>query len=105
MASQTPEGKAGEDDLQAQLDALKADIAALAALLQGEGRGLAEALAAKAAEMSGEAAQRTREALGDIGAETARIEERIETRVREKPLQSVLLAFGLGLFVSVLLRR
>jgi ElaB/YqjD/DUF883 family membrane-anchored ribosome-binding protein len=33
------------------------------------------------------------------------MEDEFETRVREKPLQSLLMAFGLGLVVSILLRR
>jgi ElaB/YqjD/DUF883 family membrane-anchored ribosome-binding protein len=51
------------------------------------------------------ARQEARAALEDIRAEAARIEAGLEAQVREKPLQSMLMAFGLGLFVSVLLRR
>jgi ElaB/YqjD/DUF883 family membrane-anchored ribosome-binding protein len=105
MPAETPKGKAGPDDLQAQLDALKSEIAALVAALRQDGLKAAEAFAAQAGKTAGEAGQEARAALEDIRAEAARIEAGLEAQVREKPLQSMLMAFGLGLFVSVLLRR
>jgi ElaB/YqjD/DUF883 family membrane-anchored ribosome-binding protein len=105
MAAETPKGRTGAEDLQAQLDALKAEIASLAATLQADGWKMAEALKDRAGGMSGEAAARARAALHDIRAETDRLEDRLEAQVREKPLQSLLTAFGLGLIVSIILRR
>lgn len=105
MPAETPKGKTGGDDLQAQLDALKAEIAALAATLQTDGKRMAEALKDKAEGLSDEAVARARAALKDIKAETDRLEDRLEAQVREKPLQSLLMAFGLGLVVSILMRR
>lgn len=102
MAGETPKGK---DDLQAQLDALRAEIAALAATLQSDGRKLADSLKERAGDMSEEAVAKARATLKDIKAETDRMEDKLEAQVREKPLQSVLIAFGLGLVVSILLRR
>jgi ElaB/YqjD/DUF883 family membrane-anchored ribosome-binding protein len=102
MAGETPKGK---DDLQAQLDALKAEIASLAELLQADGRKMADALKERAEELSDETVAKARAALKDLRAETDKLEDRLEAQVREKPLQSVLLAFGLGLIVSILLRR
>ena len=105
MAAETPKGRPGADDLQAQLDALRAEIASLAATLQADGWKMAEALKDRAEGMSEEAAARARAALHDIRAETDRIEDRLEAQVRQKPLQSLLAAFGLGLIVSIVLRR
>lgn len=105
MAAESPKGKTGTEDLQAQLDALRAELAALAATLQADGKKMAEALKDRAEELSDEAKVKARAALHDIRAETDRLEERLEAQVREKPLQSLLMAFGLGLIVSVLLRR
>ncbi len=105
MPAETPKGKAGGDDLQGQLDALRAEIAALAATLQTDGKRMADALKDKAEGLSDEAVARARAALKDIKAETDRLEDRLEAQVREKPIQSLLMAFGLGLIVSILMRR
>jgi ElaB/YqjD/DUF883 family membrane-anchored ribosome-binding protein len=105
MPAETPKGKTGGDDLQAQLDALKAEIAALAETLQTDGKRMAEALKDRAEGLSDEAVARARAALKDIKAETDRLEDKLEAQVREKPLQSLLMAFGLGLVVSILMRR
>ena len=105
MAAETPKGRSGAEDLQTQLDTLRAEIASLAATLQADGWKMAEALKDRAGGMSGEATARARAALHDIRAETDRLEDRLEAQVREKPLQSLLTAFGLGLIVSIILRR
>jgi ElaB/YqjD/DUF883 family membrane-anchored ribosome-binding protein len=105
MTAETPKGKTGSDDLQAQLDALRSEIASLAASLQADGKKMAGAIKDRAEGLTEEAKVRARATLKDIQTETDRIEDKIEAQVREKPLQSVLLAFGLGLVVSVLLRR
>lgn len=96
---------AATDDLQTQLDALRADIAALAALLQTDGRKMADTLRARAEELRDQTRAEVESALGDIRANAGRIEDQLESRVRDKPLQSLLMAFGLGLVVSVFLRR
>jgi ElaB/YqjD/DUF883 family membrane-anchored ribosome-binding protein len=77
----------------------------LAELLQADGRKMADALKERAEELSDETVAKARAALKDLRAETDKLEDRLEAQVREKPLQSVLLAFGLGLIVSILLRR
>jgi ElaB/YqjD/DUF883 family membrane-anchored ribosome-binding protein len=105
MAAETPKGKAGNDDLQTQLDALRADLSALAALLQANSQKAAEGLKEKADALTGEARARATAAMGDLRREADRLEDRLETQVREKPLQSLMMAFGLGLLVSILLRR
>lgn len=105
MAAESPKGRPGAEDLQAQLDALRAEIASLAATLRDDGWKLAETLKDRAEGMSEEAGARARETLRGIRAETDRLEDRLETQVREKPLQSLLAAFGLGLIVSIILRR
>jgi ElaB/YqjD/DUF883 family membrane-anchored ribosome-binding protein len=96
-----PEG----EDLQAQLDAIKSELASLAASLSAEGKAMADALREKAEGISDEAKVKAQAALKDIKAETDRLEEKLEAQVREKPLQSLLIAFGLGLIVSMFLRR
>jgi ElaB/YqjD/DUF883 family membrane-anchored ribosome-binding protein len=105
MAAESPKGKTGTEDLQAQLDALRAELAALAGSLQADGKKMAEALKDRAEGLSEEAKVRARAALHDIRAETDRLEDRLEAQVRDKPLQSILMAFGLGLIVSIFLRR
>ena len=105
MATEAPKGKTGTDDLQTQLDALRAELASLATSLQADGRKMAGALKDRAEELTEEAKVRARATLRDISRETDRLEDKIEAQVRDKPLQSLMLAFGLGLVVSVLLRR
>lgn len=106
MPTQKPkDDTTASDDLQSQLDALRADIATLAALLQSDGARLADGLRARAEELTGEARARAEAAFGDLRANAGRIEERLEAEVREKPLQSLLMAFGFGLLLSLFLRR
>jgi len=89
----------GEHDLQTELEALKGELGKLRVdldELKGPVKGIAAALKENLAE-----------ALG-AGFEKAKVSgkkavEVVETTVEEKPLQSVLLAFGVGLLLGKLL--
>jgi ElaB/YqjD/DUF883 family membrane-anchored ribosome-binding protein len=91
--------------MEAQLDALRADIAALAATLTAYGKDKVADMQAAADDVAGDAASRARAALRDVRRETDKLEERLQEQVQDKPLQSLLVAFGLGLVVSLILRR
>ena len=89
----------GEHDLQAEFEALKGELGKLRLdldELKGPVKGIASALKENLAE-----------ALGS-GFEKAKVSgkkavEADETTVEEKPLQSVLVAFGVGLLLGKLL--
>lgn len=96
---------AATDDAAPDLDRLRRELAALVqqigALAQ---HGSADAR--KAAERLGADARRAFDAAQDQGRnriDTARAD--LESHVHKSPLQSVLMAFGLGFIVALLVRR
>lgn len=91
--------------IEAQLDALRADIAALAATLTAYGKDKMAEMQDAADGVAEDAAGRARAALRDVRRETDKLEERLQEQVQDKPLQSLLVAFGLGVVVSLILRR
>ena len=100
----TPDAEAAEK-IDSQLNSIRAELAALAATLTAYGKEKAEDLRATAEALTEEATIKTRETISDLRSEADRLEEALEARVKEKPLQSLLMAFGLGVLVSLFLRR
>jgi ElaB/YqjD/DUF883 family membrane-anchored ribosome-binding protein len=103
-SEKSPDTDAGPS-LEAQLEALRAEIEALAATVSSLGRDKIAEIQAKAEAVAGDMAGSARAALGEVRRETEKLEEQMKQQVQEKPLQSLLVAFGLGVIVSLILRR
>lgn len=93
------------EDIESQLEALRADISTLANSVSGLGQSKVgdlkqrgEEVATKIAENSSAAAKRVKDDLD-------RIEKNVSTGVRAKPIRSIAIAAGLGLAVGYLIRR
>jgi ElaB/YqjD/DUF883 family membrane-anchored ribosome-binding protein len=93
------------DSLDAQVAAIRAEVAALAAMLTSLGKDKVGEWQSAAENMTEDATLRARAAVKDIRAETEKLEEKLQAQVQEKPLQSLMVAFGLGVIVSLILRR
>jgi ElaB/YqjD/DUF883 family membrane-anchored ribosome-binding protein len=103
---------AAERSLDKEFDALRADMEALrkdlAALLGAVGDAASDELKSRGGRARA-AATRARAALGEAAEEAERRGTEslasLEQRIEERPLASVLIAFGVGLLVGKLLER
>src|SRR5262245_48599283 len=92
---------AHEDTLRQDVEALKADLMAIRTDLKGLGRDLASA-----AKASADAAKdRVRSAVEAAASKGEEAAKKIHHAIEEKPLTSVLVAFGTGLLLGAILRK
>lgn len=92
---------ATNDDISKELEALKKDLASL----RGDIGGLSQAVK-DAGEHKGEAAvRRVREKGDDLRKQGEDAIEKVGHKIDEKPMTSVLKAFGTGLLVGLLLNQ
>lgn len=92
---------ATNDDITKELDALKKDLASL----RGDISGLSQAVKS-AGEQKGEAAyRRVREKGDELRKQGEDAVEKVGHKIDEKPMTSVLTAFGTGLLVGMLLNQ
>lgn len=82
------------DDLKAQIEKLREDMAGLTSIVGGIGKGAAK---------DGE--ERIRGIAEDAGERIGEVEAKAGEMIRERPVQSLLIAAGLGLVVGLLTRR
>lgn len=92
-------------DIETELAALRADIAVLASSLGAYGLDKVGALTGQAQGMTDEAREAARKTLQDIRAQIDTLEQDLETGIRDHPVRAMLLAFGLGMLLSKLLKR
>lgn len=85
-------------DLRASFDKLSKDVASLH-------HSLAEVLRSRAGQAAAEIREGIDSAAEDIGTKSAEYKDSIEKTVRERPFQSLLAAFGIGLLIAQLFRR
>ncbi|WP_167853522.1 DUF883 family protein [Roseovarius aestuariivivens] len=95
----------GRDDVEKQFQVIREDITTLSKLLREIGEAKAgEAREAALAEAN-ELLERSRSALDDGRLKAKAATETIEDHIRTKPLQSAMIALGVGFLVGVLTRR
>ncbi len=99
------EASAYEDEIRGEMAEIRSDIAALTKSLGKYGKARAEGLQDRASEWSDEMLAESRRAAKKLGKQVSRLEKDMELRVREHPLQWFLGALGLGLVISMLIRR
>lgn len=96
---------ATEADVQAQIDQLREDIAGLAKLIGDLGNQKASDARARAEKFRDDATKAGQEAYERARDEALSLEEEVEDRIRMKPLQSVLIAAGVGFLAALFTRR
>lgn len=92
-------------DIEAGLEQVKADIAALTSTLTEYGKSKAQDIQASATNKSELALQSSEETLNELRAQLEILTGKFETQVREKPIQSIAIAAGIGALVAMLSRR
>lgn len=95
----------GTAEIEAQLHAIRTEVTALAAMVVAFGKDRAQAFRATAETMAGDTKDKVRNATDDLADDAKKLEQALDERLTGHPLQSLLVAFGLGMLVSLLLRR
>lgn len=94
-----------EKELRAEMAEIREDIAALTTTLKGYGKARASDLQDEAREFTDEVIADSRKALKKLNKQVAKLESNMETHVREHPLQWFLGALGVGLVLTMLMRK
>jgi ElaB/YqjD/DUF883 family membrane-anchored ribosome-binding protein len=98
MASDSETLKQDMAELRASLDRLSKDVASIS-------QSLAQELKSRATGKADDLRDRARAVADDVSAKGKESAEALEKTVRERPLQSLLIAFGAGLLLAHLLRK
>lgn len=94
-----------EDEIRAEMAEIRNDIAALTKSLGEYGKARADGLQASATDFTEEMLEESRRAVKKLGKQVSRLEKDMESNVREHPLQWFVGALGLGLVLTMLMRR
>ena len=105
MAEQRSSGAASQEELAKQIEQLRADVADITRTLGELGKGQVTDLRSRAEQRAAEMRARGRAVADDVGARVRDVEHEAEDYIREKPLQALAIAAGLGLLVGWLTRR
>ena len=93
------------EDLKKDIEALKATINKLAKDVSSMSNSMADDLKARAGSAADDVREGARAVAGEIGDKGRESVEAIENTVRDRPFQSLLIAFGSGLLLAQLLRK
>ena len=96
---------ASTKDLEAKLEALRADMDDIMKALGQKAEEEVAETKGKIGETAEDLMSDLRDALKEIRKQAGTAEQVIETNTREHPFQSLLLAFGLGFLISLVMRR
>ena len=101
----TAEAQYNADELDAQIQELRRDISEIGKTLKALGAAKAQEYKATADDMANEAIGIGSRAYDAARAEAMSLEESFERQVREKPLQALAIAAGVGFLAALLTRR
>ena len=107
-SSKTSSTKSPQDlggDVSAELAQIRQDIAALTKTLGAYGEDRLGGLSDMASKSSQETLASAKHAIDEVRREIEAVERNVEGKVAEHPMQSVLIAVGLGFLVAFLIRR
>lgn len=107
-AAQAGEDSGAKDDLEAlraDLKALRADVTGLMGSLKGAASSTVKEVAAGLSDTGEQLGGQIKETLSTLKNKGGDLTHNLEERVQERPLMSVLIAFGLGLVLSRMLER
>ena len=94
-----------QKDIEASLAQVKDDIAALTDTLAQYGRGKVNGIQSSAARKSEIALKSSEESLNELRAQVEQLSGKIENQIKEKPLQSIAIAAGIGALFAMIARR
>lgn len=103
MTEQT--GDTSRDDLEQQFTVIRNDLATLTRLLREAGEAKADETREAALAEAAALLEKSREALEGGQARAREAGAAVETYIKEKPVQSALIALGVGFLVGMLTRR
>ena len=92
-------------DLQAQITALKDDIAKISATLAKLGKNTAKDARRSAASSFASAKLRGEETFEDLRSQARELEDQLAETVRENPLSTIAIAAGVGFLLALIARR
>lgn len=92
-------------DIEAGLEQVKSDIAMLTDTLAQYGQGKINGIQSTAAEKSEIALKSSEETLNELRAQVEQLSGRVETQIKEKPLQSIAIAAGIGALFALIARK
>ncbi|WP_276955846.1 DUF883 family protein [Allomeiothermus silvanus] len=107
-ARQALDESGATNDMQALKDdlrSLRADVSSLMESLKGAASSKAKELGSTLKETSGQLGTQVKDALGTAREKGGQVASDLEARIQERPLMSVLVAFGVGLVLSRILSR
>ncbi|AXS40210.1 DUF883 family protein [Breoghania sp. L-A4] len=93
------------DDIERNVERVRGDIAALAQSISKYGAGKGGEYKARAGQAGKDIAKMSQETLDSLTKELAGLEKTMASQVRQKPLQSLGIAAGVGFLIAMLLRR
>jgi ElaB/YqjD/DUF883 family membrane-anchored ribosome-binding protein len=102
MAQGTTRGK---EDLEQQFHVIRDDITTLTKLLKEIGEGKAGETRDKAMAEASELLERSQKSLDEARARAMHTKETVEDYITEKPVQSALIALGVGVVLGWMTRR
>lgn len=105
MAEQRSSSAATQEDLAKQIEQLRTDMAEITRTLADLTKGQVTELRSRAEQRAAELRARGRAAANDVAESARGLEHDAEDYVRQKPLQALAIAAGLGLLVGLLTRR
>lgn len=93
------------NDIRSELDQLRSDISSLTKTVSSYGAAKANQYANLAADKKAELGQAHQEIMGTAKKELDHMEGELKSRIRDKPLQAIGIAAGIGFVLAVLTRR
>jgi ElaB/YqjD/DUF883 family membrane-anchored ribosome-binding protein len=92
-------------EVETQISKLRSDISSLASSVAEYGSQTLESAKSQAGALSHDAAAASETALAELRNQLDAIESDLRSRVREKPLQAIGIAAGLGFLIALMMRR
>ncbi|MBV2184647.1 MAG: DUF883 family protein [Rhizobium sp.] len=96
---------ASASDIQAELENLRRDIAALTQTVASFGTGKLKEAGNRASQLGAEAADASAQYVESARSTLISAEQDLEAHIRTKPLQSIAIAAGIGFLAALLSRR
>lgn len=105
MAAKQSARAASGDDLEARLNALRADLRALQGDMRGLANGVGDAASERVAEMLKTTEDMASQLASDLEDWSSENVDNLRARIREQPLLACGIAAGAGMLLAALLRR